>query len=409
MNIELPQGVSTVTKKGQTYYRFRWNVGGKRQEKVLAGVTGALTHELLGRILAAVEAIVLGEANPAPKGAKLTERKNVANPGTWGLAWRIFQAEDEDWAVAADSAKMNHRYRVEDFLDSQVVEGSSTTWKEIPVGSTSRVLLEAMLKATRQRSQSRAFKLLIALRGLVRVAISKGWIKPEQDPTYMMKIKKTKGTWKAWPAHEMAAFELRHPLGSAARTAYELTKWTGQRQGDICQLRRSQIKVVRRIEGDAIVAERYFMIEQEKNAGRRQGGAKVAPVLISPMLEEAIAHIPADQDFGRHHANPARLLRDQDRRRTRLRSRARRRGRCPRTARGRDRHPRSRRAHDGRLDLRDDLRQGHLRPRPRGRSRGRARHRRPCEPPPPHRRRPLQRSQTPSPLMPSSPPTATAC
>lgn len=294
LTLTLPAGVSAIVKKGTTYYRLRY--GTPRKEVILSGLKGELTPALLRAIELACEAHMTGVANAKPVGPKLIERKNVANPGTYGLAWRLYQ-QTEAWKNSSPSTQLNRRQLVEAFLDTKVLQGSDATWKEVAVGETSRRLLNGLLDATAERAQSQAFKLLIAIKRLCAIAVDEEWIKVAENPTYEMKRAKTRGRWPAWPVEQQAAFEARHPLGTTPRTAYELTKWLGQRQGDICQLRRSQIQVLRRIEGDRIVAERFFVIAQEKNAKRRAGGAKIAPVLITPMVDEAIAHIPAEQDY----------------------------------------------------------------------------------------------------------------
>lgn len=307
MTYQLPKGVTPRKSQhtGQVVgYRYRDTKGRQKNLQNVVGAEGSM--EFQASLDAALEAALSAGATPAPVKQRVM-RTNAGrafvlnNAGTLGLAWTIYQGEDEDWQLASEKTKRNRRDIIERFLLSRVVDTSDTLWREIAIADIKQPALIAFLKVVRKQAPSQPVKLLRAIRLLVKVAVGQGWIKPEQDPTHLMKEKKTTGRWKSWPAAQLAAFELRHPIGTTPRMAYELTKWTGQRQGDITQMRASHIQTKKWIETqiidgaevDTIRVERFLVTSQLKNAERRlrtKGEAKIAPVKMTKMLEEAIAY-----------------------------------------------------------------------------------------------------------------------
>lgn len=79
---------------------------------------------------------------------------------------------------------------------------------------------------------------------------------------------KSKG-YHTWTEAEIAAFELRHPLGSKARLALALMLWTGQRRGDAIRMGRQHI------------SDKRLRVTQQKT------GATVS-IPVMPALAEAI-------------------------------------------------------------------------------------------------------------------------
>jgi integrase len=83
--------------------------------------------------------------------------------------------------------------------------------------------------------------MLSALRALMALAIDNGDIK--DDPTRNIKRSKLSSAgWHDWTEDEIAQFEARHPIGSAARLAFGLALYTGQRSSDLIRMGRQHVR-----------------------------------------------------------------------------------------------------------------------------------------------------------------------
>ena len=79
------------------------------------------------------------------------------------------------------------------------------------------------------------------LRALMRHAIEEGW--RDDDPTRDVRRLKLKGKGPAtWTEEEIAAFEVRWPIGSRPRLAFALLLYTGQRRSDIVRMGRQHVR-----------------------------------------------------------------------------------------------------------------------------------------------------------------------
>jgi integrase len=305
----LPEGVRRKPKKGRVYWELRRQVNGRRVDTSLRGIEGELTADLLIAITGAVEAIRGGVQQPAKPAGR--QRADSTNFGTWGLAWANYQTdEDFGWQLLDPKTQRYYRVMAEQWLDSQILVDDPKTWKELTIAETSQGAILAYLKHVKagafnggkRPAQSQARKLQTLISRLAKVGMKAGWIKAGNNPCFeMVRVPKTTGKRKSWPAAEMAAYEARWPLGTPERTAYELTKWTGARQGDIVQMRMSSVTKRPKLDAKGkLTWDRFLMVTIGKGQLARirtKGEAKVVPVKITPMLEQTvIAFMKPGQD-----------------------------------------------------------------------------------------------------------------
>jgi integrase len=81
---------------------------------------------------------------------------------------------------------------------------------------------------------------LSAIRCLMRYAVSVGL--RADDPSAGIRIPKLKGDgFYTWSEQDIAAFEVRHPVGTKARLAFALLLYSAQRRADVVQMGRQHI------------------------------------------------------------------------------------------------------------------------------------------------------------------------
>jgi integrase len=84
--------------------------------------------------------------------------------------------------------------------------------------------------------------MLKALRGLMAFAMAERLIDVDPTAGYKPKRMKDAGGFQSWTDDDVAAFEMRHPVGSKARLALALLLYTGQRRGDVVLLGRQHVR-----------------------------------------------------------------------------------------------------------------------------------------------------------------------
>ncbi len=146
-----------------------------------------------------------------------------------------------------------------------------------------------MLDAWSENTPHKARTLFVVLQKLMKIAVLQGWI--NYDPTYGVDKPEAKTVGKkAWPPHVCARYELRWPIGTPARTAYELAKWLGVRRSDVASIRWDHM-VTEIVNGEPVDGFKFIQYK-----GRNRDGAFPRFHPISPMLAEALA--PLDRGTG---------------------------------------------------------------------------------------------------------------
>lgn len=265
-------GVSSFSVKGNTYWRFR-KTG--MTTVVLPGVPHTPAFD------AAYQAAIEGRA---AKKAQVIPMPGAMQPGSLDAAWRLVQTTAKWKRLDIKSQQLYTRY-IEEFLNSRVGgirtgEGPCSDFKPRHVAAALDALSETPHKAR---------ILFVVLQKLMRVAVQQEWIEYDSTASVDKPDVKTEGK-KAWPPEVCAQFERHWPIGTQARTAYEIAKWLGTRRSDVASIRWDQI-VTRIIDGEAVEG---FLFVQYKGRNRDGAFAKFHP--ISPMLAEALA--PLDRTTG---------------------------------------------------------------------------------------------------------------
>jgi enterobacteria phage integrase len=137
------------------------------------------------------------------------------------------------------------------------------------------------------------------LRVLLQYAIDIGWRK--DNPVAGIKPYRL-GTRHTWSDEELAAFEVRWPLGTRERLAYALLLYTGQRVGDVARMRRQdiskgRINVVQQKTGAALSIPIHPRLQEALRAGPTRGfqlvgdphGRSIRPSALTKMMTRATA------------------------------------------------------------------------------------------------------------------------
>ncbi|MDI7863966.1 tyrosine-type recombinase/integrase [Rhizobiaceae bacterium n13] len=275
-------GASSYAKKdGKIRWRYRGKgVGAK--EIQLPGLPGDEAFELA----------YLKAAAPIPQEAEIIALPGRIVPKSFGHAQRILE-ESPLWLSYDPKTRKYNTRMIETFLNARVDPGYLITWRDTPCAELMAKDIRAFLAPFyREGKASRAKHQLVAIRKLTAIAVEKEWA--ETDATYGIKaaVPPTDGH-APWSRAARERFEAHHPVGSAARTAYALAMWLGNRRGDIAALTWDSLMVeeVEAADG-AIDTVAAFAFRQLKNRNRN-GGKEMFLKLTEP-LRQALAPLRRD-------------------------------------------------------------------------------------------------------------------
>ncbi|AFL53170.1 hypothetical protein ABIE78_000936 [Sinorhizobium fredii] len=270
-------GVTQWRKTPDSPIRWRFQKKGMKTTLLPVGVEpGTKVFD------AAYRAII---ENRAPRKADVVEMPNATLPETFKAAWKLVLQSQEWRDLASDSQSKNERM-AQEFFAMQIVIGERLLWGEVPVADMTYEDLELLIERW-EVTPSKPWHMKVMLRKIFFVARRKGW--RSDDPTELVKWKRGGGKrggyigWKRWPDDIRARFEARHKVGSAARTAYALALWAGDRRGDIAVLRWDQLISVE-IDGETVEG---FEFEQQKRVQSDEDMIQFRP--LTKMLAEALA------------------------------------------------------------------------------------------------------------------------
>ena len=237
-------GVSTkIDRNGVTRYRFR-ATGAK--DTTLPGELGS--PEFVKAYQDCLAAIELRSARPST----VLEMPNSRAPGTVGHvgkktfrhAWVLLQ-DSTDWADLKGSIDGNgrstqdyNRGHIEHFLQDRVDPEFHLTWGDAPMADTDADHLQDYYDGIYRTHKTKAHHRLVAIRKLYKVAVRQKWIRREEDRTKFLETKpkpKSKAN-KPWKQEYIDRFRAKYPLGTNARTAFELAYGLGGRKADLSKL-----------------------------------------------------------------------------------------------------------------------------------------------------------------------------
>jgi integrase len=212
------------------------------------------------------------------KKAEVIQHPHAAHPHSLNACWRLLR-ETAKWKKLDWESQLLYDRVIEEYLRKS--GDNSMRIGDVAINQFRPRHVAAALDELADKP-SMAKLLLVMLRKLTKVAIIHEWI--EYDPTYGIEAPENASEGhKAWPSHLCARFEVRWPIGTTPRTAYELARWLGTRRSDVALIRWDQL-VTKIIDGEAVEGFDFIQFK-----GRRRKGvfAKFHP--ITPMLAEALA------------------------------------------------------------------------------------------------------------------------
>lgn len=218
------------------------------------------------------------------KTADVVRLRSAAHPASLRAAWNKVR-ETARWKTKLDpkSQRLYTRY-IEEFLTQPA--GDGMTMGDGPIADFKARHVQAALDAS---TPTKAKMLMVVFKKMTKVAIREDWI--EYDPTAGAERPEIVNQSKeAWPPHVCAKFELRWPIGTAPRTAYELAKWLGTRRSDVASIRWDHL--VKQIDKGELV--QGFKFVQYKGRNRKGAFPKFHP--INEVLTAALAPLPRDTE-----------------------------------------------------------------------------------------------------------------
>jgi hypothetical protein len=264
-------GATSFELKGRIYWRFR-KTGLK--PALLPGEPHTAAFD------AAYQAAIKGRV---VKKAEVVKHPRAAHPASLNACWLKVKARPKFEKLDVETRKQYARL-IEPFLDESL--GNGMRKGDGPVAALRPRHVQDALDA---RTPSNAILLLVVLKKMMKEAIRQEWI--EYDPTYGAEPPKSESEGHAaWPPHVCALFERRWPIGSTARTTYELCRWLGSRRSDAARVRWDQM-VTKIVDGEPVDG---FLFVQYKGRRRKGAFAKFHP--LTPMLAEALE--PLDRSTG---------------------------------------------------------------------------------------------------------------
>lgn len=250
-------------RHGKTRWRFR------RLGKTLSlrGQPGEASFE--ADYLAAVE----GRERPEAEVRKIS---SAVEPGSFKDAWRRVLRTAE-WQKHDDATKLKNSRLAEEFLSLPLASGLTEVWGDMLVKDMKRRHVKGIL-AHYSETPHKAKHVLVAIRKMIRIALDEEWI--EFDPSHQLGYRPENKGWRAWTDAERQKYEERWEIGSAARTAYGLALWLGNRRSDVATVKWSDIDLDRRT----------CIVTQEKT-----GKSLVLP--ITPMMLEILQPLDRSKEY----------------------------------------------------------------------------------------------------------------
>lgn len=196
-------------------------------------------------------------------------------PESFRAAWKKVQTSP-DWLAHDEATKYQNKRLADEFLSLPVVEGCSEVWGDMPMKAFKRRHVKDIL-ARFSATPHKAKHILVVLRKMIVVALDEEWI--EVDPTWKLSYRPEYKGWRAWTETEMEMFEKRWKVGSAARTAYAIALWLGNRRSDVARLEWA-----------------WFDWKRNSVSLETKKGGKDLVLPITPMLREALEPLPRDKE-----------------------------------------------------------------------------------------------------------------
>lgn len=226
------------------------------------------------------------------KTAVVVAMPGASLPQTFNAARRLLEASIE-WGQLDPETQINKGRKLKLFLERPVDPAFKLTWGDTPVVKMDFHQLDALIAdVSLNHGANVAKRWLEQINALIMVALRAKWI--NFHPGFGLTVSPIKSDGhQEWPREIREQFETFHPVGTPARTTYELGFWLGNRRSDIVRLRNEQrVTVDFETEDGSFKVVKAFAFRQKKNE-RLNGGKE----MFLPIMPRVDASIPSHSGF----------------------------------------------------------------------------------------------------------------
>ena len=279
-------GVSTYTdRKGETRFRFR--KGGK--DTTIDGEMGS------PEFIAAYQACLAAITRQSASKAMVLEHPKAAHIGkkTFRHAWLLLQDSIEWAGLKEENTQSYNRTHIEAFLQSEIDPKFAMTWGDAPMADVDAEYLQNHIDDVFRRAPTTNKHRLVAIRKLYTIAVEKMGLKPEENRAAFVKSRKPPETDAnpPWPQEYLDRFEAAYPLGSKARTCFEMAIGLGARCCDLHKLGPNHVESKVEIDPDGSIARRFHAIRWHTTKTRKGTLGEVLYHEITERLAKALVAV----------------------------------------------------------------------------------------------------------------------
>ncbi|WP_051000055.1 tyrosine-type recombinase/integrase [Sinorhizobium fredii] len=241
--------------------------------------------------------------------AEIVEIGHGVMPRSFGHAERLL-LKTEFWETLADNTKALNQRHITAFLGDYVTDDNALKWKDVLIENLSIKYMRRYLdRLAKRKSSARAKHVLTAIRKLMQVAIFEEWVEYDITNPHLSYVAEATEGHTPWTDEYRHMYEVQHPIGTPARTAYALAACLGNRISDVANLRWDQLvrETVRMPDGSLLDVE-AFHFRQQKN--KKRTGGKEMFLIVTEELSEALAAIAGTREgtvlktsFGKQYSN----------------------------------------------------------------------------------------------------------
>jgi integrase len=279
MGHDLPAFVSWYTDRhGKRRYRFR--------------KPGLPSRDIPGEPHSEQFQLALAQAQSGV--GKRGRRAAGFGPRTLAAAWANVRTSAE-WKQLKPSSRAQQTAVAERFLGMPIAPSERQTFGQMPFAGITRGHVKKIL--ARFEHPHAAEAVLRLLRKMSLVALDLDWI--ENDPTHRVKFRPKLIGHRAWTDAELAAYELKWPIGTRQRLGFALALYTGQRRADVAAMQWSAydgtgIAVVQEKTGAPLWIPAHPELKAILDVTERHGPAILSGVHRSRYTRESFGNFMAD-------------------------------------------------------------------------------------------------------------------
>ncbi len=201
------------------------------------------------------------------------EPKQTVKFKTFKDAYAEWKKTDE-WKAYDPKTVKGHERHAKAFLEAEVTPDTAAKFGELECNTPEAEMLPWLRKHMATHAPHKAKRVIIAIRKIYAAAIVSfdecQAVRNLGNDLVAPKLPPAIGS-KPWPVEIVEKFERHHQPGTAARTAFALARFFGNRRGDVSAVRWDQISTVRYIDENgepAVASVIEFKTQKNKANGR---------------------------------------------------------------------------------------------------------------------------------------------